>query len=478
MSLFQYINRTLNSSRSLILFAIFAGYFFVRTTLLPIVHDDFCYAFIWDGEHGGNLAAMHTGSPELEHRERVDSFADIAQSMWSHYFTWGGRVLAHTLVQFFMWIGKPYFNVANTIIFIALILVIVNLANTWLKISRKALIWIFLSLNLFAAWSMNTMFWLTGSCNYMWMSFFQLFFLTPYVKALRSHEVGNSTLNTVIMIILGILAGWSNEVGALVTIFLTILMVVMCKAQGLFRPWMLAGLVMLIVSCAFMILAPGNFARLELAHPNFHYTPELLISFLTVPFPRIIAADLIALLPMFVYFFKRPKGRLNTPEILMLAFAFGGFLVPVIMLFSPEFNLRMSMPSMAFTLVASTSAILLLERMDFNFTLNWSPKFLRGATVTLTTLLVVYFATLIYVDISVFNASRRQVRYIQRNAELDPIPLPPLPVRHRFDKIHGDRTAVPYLHFLGGMIDNPNFNLNLMIAKYYGVRHVVGVEDK
>ncbi|MBQ7453586.1 MAG: hypothetical protein IJS69_00810 [Selenomonadaceae bacterium] len=196
MSFLQYINRTLNSSRSLILFAVFAGYFFVRTTLLPLAHDDFCYAFIWDGEHGGNLSPMEIGSPEVEYRQRVESFSDIIQSQWSHYFTWGGRVLAHTLIQFFLWIGKPYFNIANTVVFILLILVIINLANTWLKISRFALVWIFLCLNLFAAWSVNTMFWLTGACNYLWMSFFQLFFLTPYVKALRSHEAGNSTLKT------------------------------------------------------------------------------------------------------------------------------------------------------------------------------------------------------------------------------------------------------------------------------------------
>ena len=477
MSLFQYINRTLNSSRSLILFALFAGYFFVRTTLLPLAHDDFCYAFVWDGEHGGNLALMEIGSPEIEYRERVDSFSDIFQSQWSHYFTWGGRVLAHTIIQFFLWIGKPYFNIANTVVFILLILVIINLANTWLKISRKALIWIFLCLHLFSAWSVNTMFWLTGSCNYLWMAFFQLFFLTPYVKALRSREAGNSALNVVIMIVLGLLAGWSNEVGALVTIFLTTLMVVMCRRRGIFRPWMIAGLVVLTVSCAFMILAPGNFERLSIARPNYHYTFEIFMSYMTGSFPRIIAADLIALIPMFIYFAKRASGRLNTTEILMLAFTAGGFLVPTIMLFAPEFNLRMSFPSMVFILVASTSAILELNRPNFNFTLNLPKKFLRGISVTVVTLLVAYFATLIYVDISVFNASRRQVRYIQRNAELDPILLPPLPVRHRFDKIHGDHTAVPYMHWLGGMKEDPNFYMNLLIARYYGVRHVAGVEE-
>ena len=477
MSFFQYINRTLNSSRSLILFALFAGYFFVRTTLLPLAHDDFCYAFIWDGDHGGNLAGMEIGSPEIEYRERVGSFADIIQSQISHYFTWGGRVLSHTIIQFFLWIGKPYFNIANTVVFILLILVIINLANTWLKISRFALVWIFVCLHLVSAWSVNTMFWLTGSCNYMWMAFFQLFFLTPYVKALRSREAGDSALNVVIMVVLGLLAGWSNEVGALVTIFLTTLMIFMCRRRGIFRPWMVVGLVVLTVSCVFMILAPGNFARLDVARPNYHYTFDIFMSYMTGSFPRVIVGDLIALIPMFVYFFKRQAGKLNTTEILMLLFSIGGFLVPTIMLFAPEFNLRMSFPSMIFVLVASTSAILELNRPNFNFSLNVPKKILRGVSIALTSTLVLYFATLIYVDISVFNASRRQVRYIQRNSELDPILLPPLPVRHRFDKIHGDRTAVQYMYFLGGMKSDPNFYMNLLIARYYGVRHVAGAEE-
>ncbi len=444
---------------------------------MPLAYDDFCYAFIWDGEHGGNLDGIQIGSPELEHRERVNSFGDIFQSQWSHYLTWGGRVFAHSIVQFFLWIGKPYFNVANTIVFVLLILVIINLANTWLKISRAALVWIFLSLNLFAACSVNTMIWLTGSCNYMWMSFVQLFFLTPYVKALRSHEAGNSALNVVIMIVLGLLAGASNEAGALVTIFLAVLMTVMCKAQGIFRPWMLVGLIGLSIGFAFMILAPGNFARLYLTHPNYHFTAEIFFTNLQEFFSRIVATDLIVLIPMFLYFFKRKSGQLNTSEILMILFAAGGFLVPTIMLFVPDFNLRIAMPSTVFTLVAATSAILQLKRSDFNLSLYLPKKFLHGVSVALTTILVAYFVTIIYVDISIFNASRRQVRYIQRNAELDPIELSPLPVRHRFEKIHSDRSAVIYLDHLGGILDNPNYCLNLMLAQYYGVRHVVAVEE-
>lgn len=477
MSFLQYINRTLNSSRSMILFVIFAGFFFLRTTLLPLSHDDYAYAFIWDGEHGGNLDAMQIGSPEVQSRQRVESLSDIIQSMESHYFTWGGRIFAHGLAQFFIWLGKPVFDVANTIMFVFLILVIVNLANTWLKISRVALVWIFLSLFLFASASLMSMLWLTGSCNYMWMSFFQLFFVTPYVKALRSHEAGDSALNVLLMILLGFLAGWSNEAGALATVCLTIFLVGMCKKQKIFRSWMIAGLVALIVGCGFMLLAPGNFARLEFAHPNFIYTEEIFFTHLTEGFDRVIGADFLALIPMFIYFLRRHSGGLTTPEILMLAFTTAGFLVPIAMLFSPEFNPRVSIPSLAFVLVASTSAILEMERQHLTFTLQLPKKFLRGVSTTLTAVLVAYFLTFIYVDISIFNAARRQVRYIQRNAKLDPILLPPMPIRHRFEKIHGDRSAVPYLKHLAGVTNNPNYCLNILVAQYYNVRHVVAVDD-
>jgi len=473
MNFFQYLIRTMNSSRSLILFVAFSGFFFVRTTLMPLAYDDYSYSFVWDGENGGNLEAMQNSG----NFRRVESFADIFQSMWSHYFTWGGRIFAYGLAQFFLWFGKPIFDIANTVIFIFLILVIVNLANTWLKISRAAIVWIFLSLIIFASSSLISELWLTGSCNYLWMSFFQLFFLTPYVKALRSHEASNSALNIVLMSFLGLLAGWSNESGALSTIFLTIFLVFMCKAQKIFRAWMISGLAALIIACGFMLFAPGNFARLAFFHANFAYTSGIFFEHLIKFFTAVFIPDLIALLPMFIYFLRRSSGKFNTPEILMLAFAAAGLFVPVIMLFFPEFSTRISVTSINFVLVASTSAILELERQNFSLSLYFPKKILRGVSIILTSLCISYLVTLIYVDISVFNAARRQVRYIKRNSYLDIIPMPLLPVRHRFEDIHGDRSAVFYLKFLGGIEKNPNFYQNVLVAKYYGVRGVVGVDD-
>ena len=474
---FKRLVQTMDSSRSFILFAAFAGFFFIRTALCPLSHDDYGYAFIWDGAHGGNLEAMQFGSPEIEHRDRVESFADIFKSLTSHYIDWGGRIFAHAFVQFFIWVGKPVFDIANTMIFIFLVLTIINLSNTWLKISRTALLLIFFTMFFLMASSMMSTLWLTGSCNYMWMTFFQLFFLTPYVKALRSHEAGNSNLNVVLMIILGLFAGWSNEAGALATVCLTFFLLVMCKVQGVFRPWMIAGFLAVSVGCAFMLLAPGNFVRMEFAHPNFVYTKELFLSHMSNGFIRVVVADFIALLPMFIYFMRRGAAKINMAEILMLAFTATGFLVPIALLFSPEYNSRISITSLSFILVASSSAILELEKKNLKAALNFPKKFLRGVSIILTVSFVSYFATLIYVDISIFNAARRQVRYIQRNAELDPIPMPRMPIRHRFEKIHGDRSAAEELDFFAGIEPKLNSCRNSCVAQYYGVRHVIAVDD-
>ena len=68
---------------------IFAAFFFVMNVFMPICYDDYAYAFIWDGEHGGNLDGIKQVE-EYNQRERVESIIDIVKSQHSHWYTWGG----------------------------------------------------------------------------------------------------------------------------------------------------------------------------------------------------------------------------------------------------------------------------------------------------------------------------------------------------------------------------------------------------
>ena len=105
-----------------VILLLFAVPFLIRNLLLPLVGDDFSYAFIWDGEHWGNL--MDNIGP----RERINSLYDILVSQWSHYFTWGGRTPSMIFIQLFAWVGKVWFDLANTFVFTMLMLVLYWLA--------------------------------------------------------------------------------------------------------------------------------------------------------------------------------------------------------------------------------------------------------------------------------------------------------------------------------------------------------------
>ena len=74
---------------------LFLGLFFLRNWMLPMVSDDIPYAFIWDGADRGNLL------DGVGMRQRITSFGDIIVSQWSHYMTWGGRILGIGLTQLF-----------------------------------------------------------------------------------------------------------------------------------------------------------------------------------------------------------------------------------------------------------------------------------------------------------------------------------------------------------------------------------------
>ena len=457
MKIFLRVIQSLWSARTPTIFLLFTGFLLVRTILMPLTFDDHPYAFIWDGERGGNLQMIMRGTPELEHR------------------TWGGRVLAHSIVQFFMWLGKPAFDVANAIIFAAFVLLIAKLADAHGKISRTAVTWIFFCLLFISCGSMSTLYWLTGSCNYLWMAFVQIFFLTPYVKVLLANKVESSAPKFLLMILLGLMAGLSNEAGASATVGLTTSLIGVCKIRGLLRPWMFAGLAALSVGCAVMIFAPGNFLRLEFDHPNWHYSTEIFLGYLRGEFFEVVIASLIALLPAIIYFWRRRGGKFTVEEILMLAFTATSFLVPTIMLFAPEFTVRVSMNSMTFALVASSMAIVELERQ--HFTLNLQKNFRRGICAGVTILFLTYCASLIYVDVTVFNATRRQENFIRQHAELDPIELPPLDVCHTFDKIHGDRNLNFYTNHFGGIVALPIDCRNIFVSQFYGAKRVVAVGD-
>ena len=222
------------------------GMIFIFNALTPAMSDDLFY--------GKEVSS-------------AGSILDIVKQEYNQYMTWSGRSVCHLILRLFLSGNKMIFNVFNSIIFVLLALLIY-----WsVEHKKKYDICIFVLINLFL-WFFGVIFrqtilWETGACNYLWGSTIIMSFITCYRYALKNWEdLRHNALWTILLPVLGILAGWCNENtsggGLLLVLILTGIHCYERKGiKGNIRPWMITGLVGQFVGFLFMILAPGNFIR-------------------------------------------------------------------------------------------------------------------------------------------------------------------------------------------------------------------------
>lgn len=193
--------------------------------------------------------------------EKLASFYDILVSEISKYQTHTGRVLLHTFAQTFLWLGKPYFNIANSIIYtmttILVYRIITEKKSTILYIFIAIMLWLFLPV--FG----QSCLWLIGACNYLWGSFFVLLFGWPLVQAYRGRNFSN--LFGIIMFLLGLFAGACNEntSGGAILWIVGVMIAMHKKGRDKNSIWIFGGLCGVLIGYVFLLAAPGNWGRTE-----------------------------------------------------------------------------------------------------------------------------------------------------------------------------------------------------------------------
>ena len=214
------------------------------------------------------------------------SIWDLFAQEYTQYMTWTGRSVCHMILRFFLLTDKMVFNVANSVVFVLLTLLIYWNVEHKKKYDTLVYLLINLLLWMFGVVFRQTVLWETGACNYLWGSAIIMSFVTLYRYGLKRESGGgreaegdvprqadglkHPALWTVFLPVLGVLAGWCNENssgGGL-------LMVLLCLGFYLseqkkknagsgraLKPWMVTGLIGQVVGLAFMVLAPGNAVR-------------------------------------------------------------------------------------------------------------------------------------------------------------------------------------------------------------------------
>ena len=114
----------------------------------PLIAYDYSYSFGIDG--------------------RLKNIIDVIEKQINHYFTWGGRIVAHIIAQSFLLFPKIIFSIANTVIYTLLIYVIYLNAKGENKEHKPGML---LLIHLILWFTLpvfgQTCLWLIGSCNYL-----------------------------------------------------------------------------------------------------------------------------------------------------------------------------------------------------------------------------------------------------------------------------------------------------------------------
>ena len=445
-----------------IIFIFIVTFFLIRNMLIPMAFDDYVYAFIWNGTFSQGLSSL----------ERVNSLYDVFISQWTHYFTWGGRIISHTFVQFFIMIGKEYFNIANTFIFVILLWLINKIGTNDKTFTTFNLVWIFLGIWVCTAQLAFTTIWLSGTCNYMWMTVLQLAFLLPYINALRNNKNINNSRKLWI-IPLGIIAGWTNEAGSIATIVMTFIIVIALYQQRRIEKWHKFGLAALIVGCVLLIAAPGNMVRMNMNHPGFHWNLELIINYLHGSFYEILIKNFVLYVPIAYYFLRRGYEKWSANDSLILTFALGGLTVPTVMLVSPEFFSHVGFPSTIFFTISSTIAINEIYRKKLYMKLsNFMLSIIKYVSFTLVGACVLSMLLCIYSDVSIYRQVQSQFAYVMEHKNDDCIYVKPLKYSRKCEKILGMRIPAYQLKHIGGVVKDTKHYYNEVFCKYYGLNKI------
>ena len=142
-------------------------------------------------------------SGDLTH---INTLGDLLHSFWNKYFILNGRTSDMVAEVFCAFLGKPLFNVCNTLVFAAMVHLVSLLATGRRSILSQTLL--YACIGTCYPVPGETMLWLAGSCNYLWVVTASLA-LVYYLLHHSSAKTG--WLNGSLLFLGSFVAGAGNE---------------------------------------------------------------------------------------------------------------------------------------------------------------------------------------------------------------------------------------------------------------------------
>ena len=419
--------------------------------------DDFAYQYVF------------TNGPMKTADNPVDSFKEIFESMKAHYFYTNGRVVTHSIVQFFMWMGKPVFNILNSAVYVLLsVLIYIHCVGTNCK-KHSALLFLAINLGLFTFLKCRgcVTLWTTGSINYMWTSAARLAILLPIRKYADTGVCRLPILKAAFMIPLGFFAGATSENMSAVFIGMTVLFMIYCKVNKYkLKAFMFTSLISAVCGFAFMIFSPANGLRIDNLSDdsyatNIIYRAGVILVHTVLNFGAVAACFIVLSFMLYYYNRKSKNYSLSIPFIY-----FSGSLAGIaVMVFSPRFPGRAWFGIIVLALIALFSLFYQIDRLPKIFTA------LALSAVCVWTVICAAGFTIEFRDIKAeTDQVKKTEQYIYEQKQAGNLNV-------EIESYDSTKEYLPYYEIINVKADK-EFWLNECMARYYGIDSIVRVQPE
>lgn len=292
---------------------------------------------------------------------RTSGIIDILQSQYRHYFEWGGRVVVHTIAQFFLMYDKFVFDVANTLAYLAMVLVVYFHAIGKFKFYPLLLLLINLLFFLCMPAFGQVFLWVVGACNYLWGPLLVFLYLIPYrLQYSKSAPVFNNKILALLFGMLGIIAGWTNEnLGLTLAFVIAVFMFLYWHEHKKVYLWCVCGLIGASIGAIALIIAPGNFVRLHVGHMEVNFFKNIIV------ITKMFLQTKFLLMPACLFLSLLVFCRKNTDYKIVSVYVLGMLASMYAMAGAPYFADRAKLGTLAFAVIACCN---LYTNLDFTLT--------------------------------------------------------------------------------------------------------------
>jgi len=410
----------------------------------PLIADDYVYTFIFG-----------TTTP-------LTSLGDIIGSQWSYYFTWGGRVVAESLTQLFLFWGKDTFNIINSMCYIVFILAI-YFNGVGRKIRPAMLLLVTILVWFCVPMFGQTVMWLTGASNYLWCGTLILLAILPFrLYEEQQTKVLKSIGFALVTIPLFFLSGITNEntAGGMILI-MALFCFLYYKREIKIPAFAYTGLFFSVCGFLIMILAPGNELRVE-NEVSVEAVTAIVGSNPIITRISYFANDLYLLMPLiiiaaiaFVFHFNT-KGKKEC--VIYWIFIMAAAASMIVMLAPPKFPPRAMFGLAAFIIIA---VVYVLDQLELTNNRIKSFVFIPACFI-----LLYYLMSLGYAGVDAITVAKQyeaRIAIVEEHKNDSFIAVPPIIPLTSHNGMYG----------LQDIKTDPDHWANRAFADYYGIANII-----